>query len=269
MFSYISSSFNKIINSILTSVLKNGICIPKIIGIIMDGNRRYSKKHNFKTIQGHTDGMETLFNFLQWSMQFEIKELTVFAFSVDNFNRNEKEINDLITLFKESFYKYMQKKEKNHDLGVKICIYGNWSFFDEEMQKIFKDIEEKTKNNNLLKLNVCIGYNFTEELHHVRQSINDKAENLKNEFESKLYGGYNCNPDLLIRTSGETRLSNYLLYQCRFSMIMFLDKYWPELSFFDFCKILLKYNYNYTSHREKLKSLEKANNFDILSNKYN
>ena len=80
MFSYISSSFNKIINSILTSVLKNGICIPKIIGIIMDGNRRYSKKHNFKTIQGHTDGMETLFNFLQWSIQFEIKELIVFAF---------------------------------------------------------------------------------------------------------------------------------------------------------------------------------------------
>ena len=236
MFSYISSSFNKIINSILTSVLKNGICIPKIIGIIMDGNRRYSKKHNFKTIQGHTDGMETLFNFLQWSIQFEIKELTVFAFSVDNFNRNEKEINDLINLFKESFYKYMQSKERN---------------------------------NTLLKLNVCIGYNFTEELHQVRTSINDKAENLKNEFESKLYGGYNCNPDLLIRTSGETRLSNYLLYQCRFSMIMFLDKYWPELSFFDFCKILLKYNYNYTSHREKLKSLEKANNFDILSNKYN
>ena len=94
----------------------------------MDGNRRYSKKHNFKTIQGHTDGMETLFNFLQWSIQFEIKELIVYAFSVDNFNRNENEIKDLINLFKESFYKYMQSKERNNTLGVKICIYGNWNF---------------------------------------------------------------------------------------------------------------------------------------------
>ena len=103
----------------------------------------------------------------------------------------------------------------------------------------------------------------------VKLYINENAENLKNEFESKLYGGYNCNPDLLIRTSGETRLSNYLLYQCRFSIIIFIDKFWPELSFYDYFKILLKYSYNYPSHREKLKRLEKENNFEILSNKYN
>ena len=254
MFSFISLSLNKFFTSILTSILKNGGYIPKSIGIIMDGNRRYAKKKHKQIIQGHTEGMETLLNILQWSLKFEIKELTVFAFSVDNFNRSDEEVNNLLSLFKESFYKYAKSKETN-TLGVKICIYGNWKFFDEEIQNIFKEVEEKTKDNNLLKLNVCIGYNFTEDL--------------KNEFESKLYGGYNCNPDLLIRTSGETRLSNYLLYQCRFSIIIFIDKFWPELSFYDYFKILLKYSYNYPSHREKLKRLEKENNFEILSNKYN
>lgn len=268
MFSYISSSLNKFFTSILTSILKNGGYIPKSIGIIMDGNRRYAKKKHKQIIQGHTEGMETLLNILQWSLKFEIKELTVFAFSVDNFNRSDEEVNNLLSLFKESFYKYAKSKETN-TLGIKICIYGNWKFFDEEIQNIFKEVEEKTKDNNLLKLNVCIGYNFTEELSHVKLYINENAENLKNEFESKLYGGYNCNPDLLIRTSGETRLSNYLLYQCRFSIIIFIDKFWPELSFYDYFKILLKYSYNYPSHREKLKTLEKENNFEILSNKYN
>ena len=262
MLSFLSSKINDYWNSILISVLKNGANLPKRIGIIMDGNRRYAKVRNLKEIQGHTDGMQTLLNLLKWSISLNIEELTVFAFSIDNFKRSEEEVNNLMSLFKDKFYKYGNNKEALKT-GIKICIYGKRDLFDDETQNIFKDIEEKTKNGNTIKLNVCIGYDSTEEIYQAASKSDKNAKILREEFESHLYGGYNCSPDLLIRTSGEIRLSNYLLYQCRFSLILFVDKKWPELSFFDYFMILLRYNYNYNDHKSKLKQLEKDNNFLI------
>ena len=262
MLSYLSSKINEYWESMLLSVLKNGANLPKRIGIIMDGNRRFAKSKNLKQIQGHTEGMKTLVYILKWSLNLKIEELTVFAFSIDNFQRSEEEVKDLMNLFKEKFYSFGKRKEVIES-GIKVCIYGKRDLFDEEIQKIFKDIEEKTKNGKNLKLNVCIGYDSTEEIYQSNIKSDKNAKNLRNEFESHLYGGYNCNPELLIRTSGETRLSNYLLYQCRFALILFVDKKWPELTFFDYFMILLRYNYNYYDHKTKLKQLEKDNKFNI------
>ena len=164
MISYISNKLNDYWTSILISILKNGANLPKRIGIIMDGNRRYAKMKHFKEIQGHTDGMETLLNLLKWSIRLSIEEITVFAFSIDNFKRTEEEITGLMNLFKENFYKFANNKEALKS-GIKICIYGKRDLFDNEMQKIFKEIEEKTKNGKSIKLNVCIGYNSTEEIY--------------------------------------------------------------------------------------------------------
>ena len=219
--SFLSSVFSKINSywgSALLSILKNGANIPKRIGIIMDGNRRYARSKHFKDIEGHKDGAKTLINLIQWSIDLNIEELTVFAFSIDNFTRKEEEINNLKNLFKESFEKFGNNKEALNS-GVKICIYGNINLFDDEIKKIFREIEQKTKNANKIKLNVCIGYNSTEEIYQANIKCDKGKDNLRKEFESHLYGGYNCNPELLIRTSGEIRLSNYLLYQCRFALI--------------------------------------------------
>ena len=262
MFSYVSSKLNDFWSSMLISILKNGANLPKRIAIIMDGNRRYAKKKKIKEIQGHTDGMETLLNLIKWSISLNIEELTVFAFSIDNFKRSEEEVNNLMNLFKEKFYKFGNNKEALKS-GIKICIYGKKDLFDNEIQNIFKDIEEKTKNGKKIKLNVCIGYNSTEEVYQAALNSDKHANNLRKEFESHFYGGYNCNPELLIRTSGETRLSNYLLYQCRFALILFVEKKWPELTLFDYFLILLKYNYNYNDHKSKLNQIEKDNNFII------
>lgn len=250
----------------LSSMLIKGGNIPKHIAFIMDGNRRYAKKYYLK--EGHTDGTETLLQIIKWSIKLKVEELTVFAFSIDNFNRAEEEINLLENLFQKNFKKYSISGETKK-LGLKICIYGNWSFFSEEDQKSFKQIEEVTKDNSIIKLNVCVGYNSTEEIYQAKSkmtssSINDN-ENCIKEFESKLYGGYNCNPELLVRTSGETRLSNFLLYQCRFSKIIFINKYWPELNFIDYFFILLRYSREYSKHIKKIKRLEKDNCFSILS----
>ena len=271
MFLYFSKKFYDFFILISTYLLKTGGHIPKKIAIIMDGNRRFAEKKHLKKIEGHKNGSETLLNLIQWSIKFSIQEITAFAFSIDNFKRSNEEKDSLLKLFKEYFYKFSESNEAK-SLGIKICIYGNRNYFDEEIQNIFKKIEEKTKNNNLIKLNVCIGYNSNEEIYiakklckNIEKNIND-INFLKNKFESNLYGGYNCNPDLLIRTSGETRLSNFLLYQCRFSVIIFIDKYWPELTFLDYFKILLKYNYNYVEHQKKIFYLEKENNFKIIDN---
>ena len=228
----------------------------------MDGNRRYAKERNIKDIQGHTDGMETLLNLLKWSIALKIEELTVFAFSIDNFKRSDEEVNNLMKLFKDNFYKFANNKEALKS-GIKICIYGKRDLFDNEIQGIFKEIEEKTKNGKKIKLNVCIGYNSTEEIYQAASKCDKNAINIRKEFESHLYGGYNCCPELLIRTSGEIRLSNFLLYQCRFSLVLFVEKNWPELTLFDYFLILLKYNYNYNDHKAKLKQLEIETNFII------
>lgn len=262
VFGYLTSKLSQIYNNILISILKNGVKIPKRIGIIMDGNRRYAKKNHLKCIQGHYDGMITLKNILQWSIDLEIEELTVYAFAIDNFKRSEEEVNDLFKLFKENFYKYGNSKEAIES-GVRMCIYGKKDLFDQECNNIFKDIEEKTKNGKKIKLNICIGYNSTEEIYQASCKCDKNAENPRKELESHLYGGYNCNLELLIRTSGEIRLSNYMLYQSRFALILFVDKKWPELNLYDYFKILLRYNYNYNNHKSQLKLLEEVNNFVI------
>lgn len=263
MLGIISNYFDSFLTNALETILINGCNIPKSIGIIMDGNRRYANKNHIKKIQGHTDGMKALLNIINWSIKLKVEELTVFAFSVDNFNRSQEEVDALLNLFKESFAKFSDSKEAKV-LGIKICIYGNKKFFSEEIQEIFSKIEEKTKNYNKIKLNVCIGYNSTEEVNNARGKIKSKSlEKIRSEFESNLYGGYNCNPDLIIRTSGEIRLSNYLLYQSRFSQIIFVAKYWPELTFYDYFKILLRYHYNYSNHLSKIKYLEKEYAYKI------
>ena len=139
MFGIISNYFDSFLTNALETILINGCNIPKSIGIIMDGNRRYANKNHIKKIQGHTDGMKALLNIINWSIKLKVEELTVFAFSVDNFNRSQEEVDALLNLFKENFAKFSDSKEAKV-LGIKICIYGNKKFFSEEIQEIFSKI---------------------------------------------------------------------------------------------------------------------------------
>ena len=263
MLKYFSDFFNNSFTYFLTKILTFGGNIPQHIAVIMDGNRRFAKKHHLK--EGHSDGSITLMNLLKWSIDLNIKEVTVFAFSIDNFNRSQDEKDLLLNLFKKNFKKY-SVGEESKKLGIKICIYGNKTYFDEETQKSIEIIEDSTKNNNKLKLNICIAYNSTEEIYQAKCKISDiNNKDIISEFESNLYGGYNLKPELLIRTSGETRLSNFLLYQCRFSIIIIIEKYWPELTFFDYFLILVRYSNNYANHIKLIYQIEKINKCNILS----
>jgi ditrans,polycis-polyprenyl diphosphate synthase len=263
MLKKIGEKFSNFFISTLSGIFKIGGHIPKSLAIIMDGNRRYAKKKNFQKIKGHEEGLNTLLNVLLWCIELEIKELTVFAFSIDNFNRPQEEVDSLMLLAKEKFAKLAEKNEYLNEYGVKVCFYGNLNFLDEEMKNIFLKMEHDTEKNNRIKLNVCFPYNSTEEIYSAVEKSKNKIEKeffdsqkLKEILESNLYGQYNCNPDIVIRTSGEIRLSNFLLYQTRFSMLFFLDKFWPEFNFSDFIKIIIRYNIEYKSHFKKIVELQ-------------
>jgi ditrans,polycis-polyprenyl diphosphate synthase len=280
MFKKIRDKFSNFFISTMSGIFKIGAHIPKSIAIIMDGNRRYAQKKNLQKIKGHEEGLSTLLNVLLWCIELEIKELTVFAFSIDNFNRPREEVDSLMFLAKEKFARLAEKNEYLNQYGVKVTFYGNLNFIDEEMKNTFFKMERDTENNNTIKLNVCFPYNSSEEIYsavnkykkslfekegeeNITLGSGDKNFNLKEILESNLYGSYNCNPDIVIRTSGEIRLSNFLLYQTRFSMLFFVDKYWPEFNFRDFLNIIIRYNIDYKSHYKKIVELEKNNNFSI------
>jgi ditrans,polycis-polyprenyl diphosphate synthase len=266
MLNSFSAKIASMFKSLVSSVFKIGGHIPKSVAIIMDGNRRYAQKKKVEKIKGHEDGLNKLLQVLSWCIDLEVKELTVFAFSIDNFNRPKEEVDALMFLAREKFAKLSEKNEILTKYGVKVEFYGNLSYLDEEMQSIFNKMEEDTAINNVIKMNVCFPYNSSEEINNARNKINletNIGSNIREEFEKCLYGGYNCSPDILIRTSGESRLSNFLLYQCRFSILYFVEKLWPDFSYGDFLKIILSYNINYTTHRRNILTLEKDNNYQI------
>ena len=279
MINTFKQKISKFFISLSSKILSVGGHVPHSIAIIMDGNRRYAQKKNFVKIKGHEDGLSRLLDVLLWSLELGIKEVTVFAFSIDNFNRPQEEVKSLMTLAKEKFIKLSEKGEYFNQYGVQVCFYGNLNFInDEELKKVLFDVEEKTKTNHKIKLNVCFPYNSTEEIisaveksrdqilnEEIISISQDKDFDSRTILESHLYGGYSVNPEILIRTSGEIRLSNFLLYQTRFSKLYFVDKFWPEFGFKDFFQILISYNIEYKSHLRKLKELEEKNNFKIIT----
>lgn len=286
--------------SFASKIFKYGGHIPKSVAIIMDGNRRYAQKKNIVKIQGHEDGLNKLLEIVEWSILLEIKEVTAFAFSIDNFNRSKEEFDNLMDLAKKKFAKLAEKGEYFDKKNIRVCIYGDLNLLeDKELIRKFSEMEKNTLNNNKIKLNICFSYNSTEEslrsLSFLQEKIKenenylsqkDPKSNISNQlsdnksenqidssisndenkkfFENNLYGGYDCKPEILIRTSGEIRLSNFLLYQTRFSMLFFIEKYWPELNFYDYFLILLRYNYNYKSHRKLISEIERNNGVEIF-----
>lgn len=305
----------ELLKTLSAKIFKFGGYIPKSVAIIMDGNRRYAAKNKFEKIKGHEDGLKKLLEVVDWSLYFEIKEVTAFAFSIDNFNRPKEEFENLVKLAKEKFTYLTDKGEYFDNKKIRVCFYGNLDILqDKELVSKFRKMEEETKNYNVLKLNICFSYNSSEEVIRAIDNLNEKIKieenkfnnsdsiniqsnykhddksiksnkniktnypqkdnvvenkdflskkNLIIEFEKSLYGGYNCKPDILIRTSGEIRLSNFLLYQTRFSMLFFIDKFWPEITFVDYLKVLIRYNYTYKIHMQKLKEIEKNNSIEF------
>ena len=211
------------------------------VAIIMDGNGRWGLKKKNSRNYGHLKGIKTVETVIKTSIIRKIPHLTLYTFSTENWRRPENEINFLFDLIRKSLKKKINKIIKQ---GIKINIIGQRKRLPNDIIKIIKLIERKTLKNKKITLNLALNYGSKEEIVNVCKSLASKRNREINvsSFEKKLYTHNIPDPEILIRTGGTKRLSNFLLWQRAYAEIFFIDKLWPDFTENDFNKIILKYN---------------------------
>ena len=199
------------------------------IAIIMDGNRRWAKEKNLPSAMGHKKGVDALKKTLRACNDFGIKYLTVYAFSTENWNRKKEEVDFLMELLAITLTNELAEM---HAEGVVISFIGDTTKLSEKLQKILQNSVETTKNNTGVHLQIAFNYGARDEIVHAVKNIAAKGikpEDITEDLISEnLYTKNIPDPDLLIRTGGEMRISNYLLWQIAYSEIYITKQYWPE-----------------------------------------
>ena len=216
------------------------IKLPAHIAIIMDGNGRWAKRRFRPRAYGHRMGVQNMFKICGHAFNLGVRIVTVFALSAENLSRPKEEVDELFELFRSYFSK---KKERMYELNVKICVLGDISVLPADIQESIGEIERATAHLTSGLLNICVNYGARQE---VVRAVN-KAVALgrfvdENSLESLFYTGGLPDPDLIIRTGGEIRLSNFLLYQAAYSELYFSGKMWPEFSKRDLEKAIESYS---------------------------
>lgn len=241
------------IQSILISILRTGP-IPKHISFVMDGNRRFAKNHNLPLKEGHRMGAEALVKVLDCCFRVGVKDVTTYAFSIENFNRKSDEVDTIFSLLK---YKLAVISSENQlcDLhNVKIKIIGNKSYLPEDILADIETVEERTKHHTKHTLFIAFPYTSRDDLWHATHEIVEKYNNGEIAsieeidaalYENNFYYETDAAPvDILVRTSGHTRLSDYMLWQChQDSVIEFPNTLWPEYKFFSTWFTIFKWSY--------------------------
>ncbi|MBQ2666038.1 polyprenyl diphosphate synthase [Methanobrevibacter sp.] len=223
--------------------------MPKHVAIIMDGNRRYSRlQGNMDVVKGHEIGVDTLEKVLDWSIELGIEIITVYAFSTENFNRPQHEVEGLMKLFVKNF-KRLVDHEKIHKNEVKVKVVGRTELIPESVRDAIREAEDATAHYDKRLFNIAIGYDGRLEIiDSFKKIIADvqagkiTIDDVDEELVSKnLYTGGLDDPNLIIRTSGEERLSGFLLWQSSYSELYFCETLWPELRKVDFIRAIRSY----------------------------
>jgi len=217
-----------------------GLIIPNHIAIIMDGNGRWAKREGMPRTLGHRAGVKSLRKTLEHAGKIGVKYLTVFAFSTENWKRSSEEVGALMMLFR----RYIKSEEKNlMEKNVKFVVSGSKKNISEDLLVVISNLEKKTKNNSGIVLNVAFNYGGRREIiDGINTIISEEKEKItEEEFSKYLYNSF-PDPDLLIRTSGEMRISNFLLWQLAYSEIVVTEKLWPDFSEEDLDEAILIYN---------------------------
>lgn len=220
--------------------------IPSHVAVVMDGNGRWAKQRGEPRLEGHSQGAVALRNTLEACLQTGVKYLTVYAFSIENWNRSPEEVQGLMELFVRSCHSEMDNLMQNN---IRFRAIGKLDMLSEECLAELRATEEQTKNNIALTLNVAISYGSRWEIANAAQEIAKKIQagelNLETIdeqlFASYLTTSYMPDPDLLIRTSGEYRISNFLLWQIAYTEFYFTDTLWPDFTTEDFYKAIADY----------------------------
>ena len=209
--------------------------MPKHIAIIMDGNRRWAKNNNLNYKLGHKKGAETLEKIAKYANKIGLQALTVYAFSTENWKRSEEEVGALMLLLRS----YLDRFSKDCDVeNIRINIIGNINVLEEGLKNSIINAMEKTKNNTGVVLNIAINYGGRDEITRAVKKIAEEITENRikpEEINEQLISNYldtknQPEPDLIIRTGGEIRLSNFLTWESVYSEFLFMEKYWPDFT---------------------------------------
>ena len=209
------------------------------VAIIMDGNGRWALQKGKSRNYGHQCGLKAIEKIVDYSIKKKISYLTLFTFSSENWKRPKKEVNFLFKLLENYFKKNLLKVIRN---GIKVKIIGNKLRLASNLRKIIKIVENKTRKNKKISVQLALNYGSKQEIINSMKIVNKKKQKItiKN-FEKNLYTSDFPDPDILIRTGGQKRLSNFLLWQIAYAEIFFVKKMWPDFNNNDFQKILNKF----------------------------
>ncbi|CAF4895010.1 unnamed protein product [Pieris macdunnoughi] len=215
-------------------VVKTGR-VPQHIAFIMDGNRRYAKKLSVKTSDGHSRGFDKLSETLKWCLDLGIPEVTVYAFSIENFKRSDEEVNALMDLARDKFQRLLDAMDQINDWGVRIHVAGRMSLLPLDLRKMVSQAMLATLHNNKLRLNIAYAYTGRDEISraasHIADGVNYKDITTYDINEELVSQTLDLGPpELLIRTSGEVRLSDFMLWQTANTVLYFSDALWPEFT---------------------------------------
>jgi len=226
--------------------VKNGEKLEHI-AIILDGNRRWALENDLNPWLGHQKGAETVEQLLDWCDKLGVKFVTLYTFSTENFRRSPQEIEEIMRIAEEKFRKLLTD-ERIHRNKVNVKVIGRLNLLPESLQQLIADVEKTTANYDKQFLNFAFAYGGRAEIVDATKTIAEKVKNGEldlddvdeSTFEQYLYTSHmpKQDPDLIIRTSGEERLSGFLLWQSAYSELCFLDVYWPDFRLIDLLRAI-------------------------------
>jgi tritrans,polycis-undecaprenyl-diphosphate synthase [geranylgeranyl-diphosphate specific] len=228
----------------LTELVKGGP-LPRHLAIIMDGNRRFANQHGLLITEGHRQGKDTLEELLNWCLEVGLRILTVYALSTENFSRPTEELDALMQLFDQSF-RQIAVDRRVHEHGIRVQAIGNRALLPAHVQEAIAIAERATEHYTNYYYNIAIAYGGREEIveairtiaREVRDGRLDPAAIDASLVSKNLYTGELPDPDLVFRTSGEERISNFLLWQTAYAELYFADVLWPGLTKVDFLRAI-------------------------------
>lgn len=236
--------------------VKNGVK-PEHIAIILDGNRRWASENELNPWLGHRQGAETVEHLLDWCLKFNVKFITLYAFSTENFSRTSQEIEEIMRISEDKFRKLLTD-ERIHKNKVHVKVIGRTNLLPEGLRQVIIDVENATANYDNIFLNFAFAYGGRAEILDAAKIIAGQVKDGKLElddineslFEKYLYTSHMTKqePDLIIRTSGEERMSGFLLWQSAYSELVFLDVYWPDFRFIDLLRAIRTYQLRMRRH---------------------
>ncbi|MDD2657152.1 MAG: polyprenyl diphosphate synthase [Candidatus Pacebacteria bacterium] len=216
----------------------NETSAPACVGIIMDGNRRWAKAKGMPSLEGHRAGSKVLKEIVTAARQAKVEHLVLYAFSTENWNRKPEEVSYLMDLFSETIKKEIRELGEK---GVRTRFAGQRERFSPTLQQTMIEAEQETAHNDALSLWICLSYGGRAEIVAAAREAAKDSEITEESLAQHLWTAGMPDPDLIIRTGGEKRLSNFLLWQSAYSELFFIDTFWPDFSKEEFDAILAEY----------------------------